>query len=142
MARNDGNQDQGGEALAAEDQVHDQAKVFSRDDIRNAILDLGSKGESEVIHVFGVDVEIRTPSLEDLLQYRDAEKDDTIMARAIANNCYVPGTEERVFEDADLPSIMKLKFTKDMRRLNKAVTDVLGGDEVIAKAVEDDTKSN
>lgn len=113
---------------------------FDRDTIRTAILD--SKGTVEVVDCFGVKVEIRTPALEDLLQYRDASEDPKIMARAIANNCWVPGTEERVFDDADIDSIMKLKFTPDMKKLNRAVTKILGGDEAIQEAVEDDTKSN
>lgn len=113
---------------------------YSRDDIRTAILD--SKGESELIPFGKVMVEVRTPALEDLLQYRNAEGDDTIMARAIVNNCWVPGTEDRVFEEADIAAIMKLKFNADMRRLNKAVTEVLAGDDTIQKKVEDTSFPN
>lgn len=111
-----------------------------RDAIRTAILD--SKGTVEVIEVFGVKVEIRTPSLEDLLQYRNATEDSNIMARAIVNNCWVPGTDDHVFDEADIPQIMKLKFSPDMKKLNATINKILGGDEEIQKKVEDNTKSD
>jgi hypothetical protein len=116
----------------------DKPVTYSRDQIRGAILSAPS--EDEVIEVFGVKVEIRAPALEDLLQYRNAGEDDFIMARGIVNNVYVPGTGERVFDDADIQGLMKSRFSKDMRKLSKVVTRVLGGDEEINNAVDNGTK--
>ena len=115
-------------------------KKFSRDQIREAVLN--SKADNEIVEAFGVTIEIKYPSLTDLLEYRGAEADDNIMARAIIKNCYVPGTNERVFEDADMELLMEMKFTPDMRRLNGAINKILAGDEAILKEVEDNTKSN
>ena len=117
-----------------------EKKEFSRDQIRSAIL--SAPGDDELLDVFGVQVEIRSPNLEDLLQYRGAEADEAIMARAIVNNVYVPGSEQRVFDDADIPELMKTRFSKDMRKLSTAVTRVLGGDEQMLAAVDNDTKSD
>ena len=114
------------------------ARKFSRDQIREAILN--APDESEVIDVFGVQVEIRAPDLEGLLQYRDAEKDDFALARAITGNCYVPGTQELVFEPADVEALMKVKYSKDMQRLTKTINRVLGA-EGLDKEVNDHTKS-
>lgn len=118
----------------------DAEQKFSRDDIRAEILN--SKGEVRLVPFGKVQVEIRTPDLEDLLQYRNMEDDDLAMARAIINNVYVPGTDERVFDNTDAEVLMKAKFTKDMKALNKAIMEVLGADDLLVKAVEDDTKSN
>ena len=118
--------------------VEDKPQTFTRDQIRSAVLD--APDEPEIVDYRGVKIEVRCPALEDLLQYRNAQDDDTIMARAIVNNCYVPGSNEKVFEEADIPSLMKAKFSKDMRRLNAAVTRVLGGDEEIQQAVDNTTK--
>ena len=116
-------------------------KKFSRDDIRTAILN--SPGEDELVEAFGVQIEVRTPCLEDLLQYRDAQEDDYAMARAIINNCYVPGTaDERVFDDTDTEVLMKTKFSKDMKKLNQAVMRALGADDTLLKQIEDNTKSS
>lgn len=117
-----------------------QATAFSRDQIRSAIL--SAPAESEILSVFGVQVEIRAPALEDLMQYRDSANDDFVMARAIVNNTYVPKSDERVFDNADIPELMKAKFTKDMRTLNAAITRVLGGDDKILEDVDNQTKSN
>jgi hypothetical protein len=110
-----------------------------RDSIRESVLN--SEAESEIVHAFGHDIEIKYPSLQDLLAYRNADQDDSIMGRAIVNNCYVPGTDQRVFEVADVDVLMTKKFTPDMRKLNAAINRILGGDEALQKEVEDNTKS-
>lgn len=117
-----------------------QPTTFTRDQIRSAILSAPS--EDEILNVFGVQVEIRAPALEDLMQYRDSANDDFVMARAIVNNTYVPKSDERVFDNADIPELMKAKFSKDMRTLNAAITRVLGGDDKILEAVDTETKSD
>lgn len=120
--------------------VPEPPKTFSRDDIRSAVLD--APDEPILVDYRGVKIEIKAPELEELLQYRDAPDDDFLMARAIVNNCYVPDTNTRVFENADIPVLMKTRFSKDMQRLQKAITRVLGGDEAINQAVDNQTKSN
>lgn len=117
-----------------------ELKKFTRDQIRTAILN--SEGENQILDVFGVQIELRSPSLEDLLQYRDASTDDTIMGRTIANNCWVPGTNERVFDDADVDSLMQLKFSGDMRKLTRAINNMLGDDAAVQKGVDSDYKSS
>lgn len=116
------------------------AKVPTRDDLRAALLD--SKGESEIVEAFGMKYEVRAPELCDLMQYRDWKTDETILARAIVNNVYDPNTGERVFEETDIPVLMKTAFSKDMKKLNAAVQKVLGGDEQLLDAVDDQTKSD
>jgi hypothetical protein len=106
---------------------------LDRDTIRQAILD--SKPEVNIIDVFGVKVEIKAPDLEGLLQYRGAQVDDTIMARSIVDHCYVPETEEKVFDEADVAVLMKQKMTPDMKKLIGAINKSMGGDEELPKAV-------
>lgn len=127
-------------AEATSTEAAEAPETFTRDQIRSAVLD--APDEPEIVDFRGVKIEVRAPALEDLLQYRDAQGDDTIMARAIVNNCYVPRTGEKVFDQADIPALMKAKFSKDMRNLNAAVTRVLGGDEQISQAVDNQTKSD
>ena len=113
-------------------------KKFDRDQIRSAILTAAA--EVEKVECFGVTIEIRAPDLETLTQYRDFKTDDTVLARAIVNNVYVPDTETRVFDEADIPELMKSKFSKDMRKLVAGVNRVLGGDEQILQDVDNQTK--
>lgn len=114
--------------------------INSRQRIREAILN--SKPEQEIVEAFGERIEIRYPTLEGLLQYRDAQNDDRLMARAIVNNCYDPVSGERIFEEADIDMLMGLTFSADMRKLNAAINRVLGGDETLVSQVEDDSKSD
>lgn len=111
----------------------------TRDDIRTAILD--SKGESRFVDFRGVQVELRAPELETLLQYRQGDNEIALI-KALVENTWVPGTEERVFDDTDIPAIMKLKLTTDMKRMIKAIAEIMGDDESMNKAIEDNTKSN
>jgi hypothetical protein len=115
-------------------------KAATRDELRSAFLD--APIESELIDYRGFQIELRPQELGDLLQYREASNDDTIMARAIIAHCWVPGTNERIFDDADIPQIMKVKMTADMRRLTTKITKMLGGDDILQQAIEDNTKSN
>lgn len=115
-------------------------KKLTRDDIRSAILT--APADVDKVDCFGIKVEVRAPDLETLTQYRDFKTDDTVLARAIINNVYVPDTEERVFDEADIDGLMKSKFGKDMRKLVAAVNRVLGGDEQILQEVDKQTKSN
>ena len=115
-------------------------KTFSRDMIREAVMN--SKAEEQLITAFGVQIAVRTPALRDLMQYRDMQNDENLIARAIVNNCYVPGSNDRVFEDTDVEVLSGLAYSSDMKKLNNAIQDVLGDDSAIAAEIEDNTKSN
>lgn len=105
-----------------------------RDLIRSAILD--QEIEQILVEVFGVEIEIKAPDLEGLLQYRDAADDDSIMAKQIINACYVPNTDEPVFDEADVAALMKAKFSKDMKKLIGAINKALGSDEALEESVK------
>ena len=119
--------------------TNNEPAISIRDKIRTAVLD--SKAEGEVVLVFGVQIEVRPPILGELMQYRDFQNDDTLLARAIVKNCYVPGTLEREFDDTDIEVINGRQFSSDLKRLNKAIQNALGDDSSIVAAIEDDTKS-
>jgi hypothetical protein len=59
------------------------------------------------------------------------------MARSIVNSCFVPGTGQPVFDKADVPSLMKQKFSPDMKKLVAAINKVMGGDEEVQKGIEE-----
>jgi hypothetical protein len=115
-------------------------KTFSRDMIREAVMN--SKAEEQLITAFGVQIAVRTPALRDLMQYRDMQNDENLIARAIVNNCYVPGSNDRIFEDTDVEVLSGLAYNSDMKKLNNAIQNVLGDDSAIAAEIEDNTKSN
>jgi hypothetical protein len=91
--------------------------------IRNAILG-AQKIKTTQIEFFGQTVELRQPTMDFILNMNSEENRARAAAQMIIGYTYVPGTEERVFEDADLESIMALPFGQDVNRLNRAISSL------------------
>ena len=96
----------------------------SRDDIRSAIF--GAKPRSEVIQFFGMEIELRQPVLGIILEYRRSEQEFDAAQMMLLNYTYVPGTDDKVFEDADLGAINSIPFGEDMTRLTSTVAELMG----------------
>lgn len=91
-----------------------------RDSIRGKIL---ATQEVKKIRCtfFGTEVELRQPTLKEILK-TDETADKTEQAISmIIKYCYVPGTEERVFEAADKDVLLSLPFGEDFVRIQKAI---------------------
>lgn len=100
----------------------------TRKDIRNALLGKGPKPDTRVIELFGFEIELRQPSLGDIMRARETEDPAARAADMIIKYAYVPGTNERVFDDADRDQILKWPFGKDLARLNTAIVELTGVD--------------
>lgn len=120
--------------------------INPRDLIRETVLN--TKPDIILVPYGPTEIELRTPDLESLNAFRNNSaldpmaQDPQIMAKMIVGNCYVPGTngQDKVFEEGDIPVIMKLAYSKDMQRLIKEIGSLMGDDK-IAQDIEDDTKS-
>ncbi len=82
-----------------------------------------ARPESQEVEFFGGTVELRQPSLEEILTLRDDARDNPAAASAqmIIDYCFVPGTNEKVFDETDRDLIMKMPFGPDLSRMNKAI---------------------
>lgn len=99
----------------------------TRDDIRGKIF-AAHKLATEEIEIFGTKVELRQPTLSDILviqQARDDSEDGAVpvssVARILIQYSFVPGTSEKVFEEGDGEAIMQLPFGEDMIRVTTAL---------------------
>lgn len=101
--------------------------MSSRDQLRSQLLK-SHKPESRLITLYGVEVELRQPTLRDVMQARDTEDPAERAADMIIRYAYVPGTNEPVFEPADKATIMQWPFGNDFVKLQKALTDLTGVD--------------
>jgi hypothetical protein len=102
---------------------------MTRQQIRDHILGSGAaKPKSELIDLFGMQVEIRQPSLKAMMEAREIEDNNQRIATMIVYYTYVPGTDDRVFEDSDIPEILSWPFGADLTRLNAAITKLTGID--------------
>lgn len=81
-----------------------------------------------VIDILGEKVELRQPSLGDLMDAREEKESKKVVARMIINYCYIPGTEERVFEDADVEAILALPFGEELVAIQNAISELTGVD--------------
>ena len=106
-----------------------RAKVFSSDVF-----------EREEITAFGIEIEIRQTTLGRVLELQEKLQEDRKGAIGLAfiEFCYIPGTDERLFDDTDLDSILNLPFGKDFQRVQDAINKLMGVDE---KAIQDAEKN-
>lgn len=93
----------------------------ARDELRAKIF--GNTNERNVIPVtfFGADIELRQPALEDILRAQQIENREAAIIQTLVDYAYVPGTEEKAFEDGDAESFKKMPFGADFLRVSKAL---------------------
>lgn len=104
-----------------------------RDQMRSKLLKT-HKPNSRLITLFGVEVELRQPKLSDVMRASETEDAAERAADMIVRYAYVPGTDERVFEEQDKDTIMGWPFGGDFVELQKALTGLTGIDMGQAEA--------
>lgn len=80
--------------------------------------------KKKLITFFGEQIELRQPSLGDILDVRDEEDRSKAMIRTLVQYAYVPGTDERVFEDGDEDSLRAQPWGADFNVLAEAIKDL------------------
>lgn len=96
----------------------------TRDDIRKAIF-ASNTTESKTISFFGQQVEVRQPSFQEVMTSASSDSDPVQASiNMMMLYCYVPGTDEKVFEEADRDSLAKLPLNSDMATMQKTIADL------------------
>jgi hypothetical protein len=99
---------------------------MSRDSLREQIFKAKVR-KSELVEFFGAPIEIRQPTLGDILEARDNGNSQSAIVGLLVSYAYVPGTDQKVFDAEDGEAIRALPFGPDFLRLNEAMerlTDV------------------
>lgn len=113
----------------------------SRDTLRSKLLE-PKKFKSVVVKMFDQEVEVRQPSVGQIF---DTNEDDPkkAMIQIMLRYCYVPNTNELVFEPADAPAILAWPVDDWLTNMNNAVAELTGGEmEQAAKNLESDQEDN
>lgn len=110
-------------------------ETLTRDDIRAVLLGKTPLAKSKIITIYGVELELRQPTLASIMTTREIEDPKVRATEMIIKYAYVPGTDEYVFEDTDREAILKWPFGEDLLTLQQAITDLTGLD--IDKVKED-----
>lgn len=107
--------------------MSDETTKPTRAQIRAAIFNgVNTKPKSKVIAFFGQQIEVKQLDLDTILSFRTDENmtpKDRMVATIIAYG-YVPGTDDRVFEDADKDQLLSMPFGADFQRLQAAISDL------------------
>ncbi len=101
---------------------------LTRNEIRDAMLGHTPKAEVRRVTVFGIDMDLKQASLGEIL---DAEATDNVKISSvnlIIRYACVPGTNEKLFDDADRTMIENWPFNKDVLQLQEAIAELTGID--------------
>ena len=107
-----------------------------RDTIRSKIFSAKNKHrKSKIIDFMGEDVEVRQPTVKQVQELaKEARKEDSdAVLLSIMEYCYIPGTDDKVFEDADRDSLLGLPVGEWLNNLNKAIEEMTGVDVKVAE---------
>ena len=112
-----------------------------RDKIRSATVGKNHKFKSKIFNYEGIDVEFRQPSIKgkknliDKAKGSDGEFDMiNFLVYAVIGNCYVPGTDELVFDETDYDVIVN--------QPSGSFVDVFGNEIAKLMGEEDDPKKD
>lgn len=94
-----------------------RAKVFSAAPSRK-LVPLGKPAEGEEQAY----IEVVQPLVGDMLDSMDAPSMRHRIARMMINSCHIPGTAEKLFEEADFDSLMALPADSVYQGLMAAIT--------------------
>ena len=76
---------------------------------------------SRVIEFFGVDVELRQPTLRDIAAMADEDNDQAAIVSTLLHYAYVPHTDQKVFTEAHIEALMELPFGESFTRVADAI---------------------
>ena len=105
-------------------------KALSREELRAAIF-ANARPKSKICTFFGQEVELKQPPMSAVLELQQLEDRAKAAAQMIVRYSYVLGTNEKVFDDADIDLISQMPFGGDLAAINTAIgeltdIDILG----------------
>jgi len=110
------------------------AATTSRDLLRQALLSSKVKErKSEIVTLFGMEVEVKQQSIAEMMNVTDNADGAVTAAQMVIRFCYVPGTDERIFEEGDIPTIQEWPFGEDVVKLQQVITKLQGINIEVAK---------
>ena len=101
---------------------------MTRDQLRAALIGKKHKGKTEVVTLFGCEVELRQPTLATILEAREEDDEKIRTTDVFINYAYVPGTDERIFEDTDRQRILEWPFSEDLIEVQVTIARLTGVD--------------
>jgi len=108
---------------------------MSRDSIRSKLL--GSSPRSVLVDIDDIQIEVRQPTVGDLLKGIDnPDQKGGLMIQSVIDHCYVPGTNERVFEPEDIEALQAMPFGDSWLKITKALDGLMDYDRGVKEAAK------
>lgn len=102
----------------------DEQKKLTRDEMRASIFK-DKVVAKETIEFFGTQIEMRQPRLSDIMAIKKVAEEEGGNQSAIVDTlvryAYVPGTEEKLFEEGDAAQFLAMPFGPDLIRVSDAL---------------------
>ena len=94
-----------------------------RDTIRGKIFEARELKKIQLTF-FGAEIEMRQMKLADILKAQNTEDRESAIIDMLVEYCYVPDTEERVFDISDAEALKQLPFDANFQRASKAMEEL------------------
>jgi hypothetical protein len=91
-----------------------------RDDLRAKLL-ATKRPKTIPVDFFGEKIELRQPTLGDILKARDNEDRTAAVVEILVSYAYIPGSDERIFESGDSEALLAMPFGGDFVAVTKAL---------------------
>lgn len=92
------------------------------------------KPKSVEVEFFGTTIELRQPNLDTILGFQAGTDRKTQLVDVLLSYAYVPGTNEKVFEEGDRDTLLSMPFNADFRSLIDQVNKLTDLNEEAASA--------
>lgn len=96
--------------------------------LRQRLIGKKHEPKSQIVTLFGEQVEIRQPSLAVMLEARVTTDNKDAVIDMIIRYSYVPGTNEQLFDPADRDTIANWPFGEDLLEFQTAIAKLTGVD--------------
>ena len=106
-----------------ETMIPEEPVAPTRGELRAAIFKSVPQ-KKKVIEFRGQMIEIRQPKLADILEAQNEPDRTKGVIDTLIRYAYVPGSEEKVFEEADADSFREMAFGKDFINVNQALEEL------------------
>lgn len=97
----------------------------TKGDLRAQIFSAQSMDKKAIpLSFYGADIEIRQPSVGEIEKLIDKDTQRISFVQVLIDHAYVPGSPDKVFDQADYDQLRDLPYTGDMSKVADAVTQL------------------
>lgn len=101
----------------------DKTNGVDRQELRNRLFKT-KKFKTKTIDLFGTAIELRQPSIGQITALEDADDAQSALVTTLIEYAYIPGTTEKMFEEADAASILEWPVGAWVQDLNAAIVEL------------------